>query len=76
MAASDIASLLGAFVDELAHECLLPDTARHSVGAGQRDGRASDIPSRRGETDYSSECSPRFGLFCVALHVPLVQSNS
>lgn len=49
VAASDIAHLPGAFVDELADERLLLDAARHEVGAGQRDGRASDIPSRRGE---------------------------
>lgn len=38
VATSDVARLLGAAFDELAHERLLPDTARHSVGAGQRDG--------------------------------------
>lgn len=54
VAASDVAHLPGAFVDELADQRLLPDAARHEVGAGQRDGRASDIPSRRGEINCFS----------------------
>ena len=57
MAAFYIAHLPGALVDELANECVLPDTAWHSVGACQRDGRASDIPSRRGETGHPVNAS-------------------
>lgn len=53
VAATDVARLLRAFVDELAYKCVLPDATRHPVGAGQRDGGASRIPSRCGKTEDS-----------------------
>lgn len=50
MAAFHVANLPGASVDAMAHKRLLPHATRHSLGARQRDGGASNIPSRCGET--------------------------
>lgn len=49
MAASYVAPLPWTYFDDMALGSVLHDATRYSVGAGQRDGAASNIPPLRGE---------------------------